>query len=1039
MILIGRSIVHAQSSLGTRFPRQDSLNENETDMKCVLISSLLLALTLSPVGSLWGQGYSAQDAAGKMTVADGLQIQLFASEPQVRQPIFVKCDDRGRLWTIQYLQYPNPAGLKRVKVDRWSRTVYDRVPKPPPHGPRGADQITILEDTDGDGRADQFKDFINGLNLTTGVAFGHGGVFVIQVPYLLFYPDRNRDDVPDSDPEVLLTGFGMEDAQSLANHLTWGPDGWLYGLNGSTTTCKIRGIEFQQGVWRYHPLTKEFELFAEGGGNLYGLTFDADGNLFYSSNGGLFWHAVQGGYYQKSFGKHGPLHNLYTYGYFKNTKNSGVTGTPTTGGTIYLGGTFPQRFRGAFLCGNFLGHSASWWKVKPRQTTVEAQHGGLLFDSRDNWFGPTDLALGPDGAIYISDFHDRRTAHPDPDANWDRSNGRIYRLQAADAPPPQKINLAALSGDELINLLAHPNGWFAQRARVLLAERRDESLWPRLREIARSTDDARHALQGLWALHVSGGLDEKFAGELLNHPYPYLRAWVVRLLGDDKTVSDEFGAKLIKLAAEAPSPIVRSQLACTAKRLPSNVGLPIVRTILDRNLDAGDLRIPLLLWWAVESKALSDRESVLDQFANRDAWKAPANQQILLNLVRRYAAEGTKTGYASCLKLLETAPQNGRQSVYTALERGLSERSAGLQGIGHGGLYAQFAASGRDSAVAESRTYDPPTAAFKQAIRTAWQRDQENQLLLKLALRSEVIDASDYLLNQISQAGAKDPQLPAMLTLLQEYGDENCVPLVLRRLDDSHPEAVQSAAIGVLTRFGTPAAAEQLLARYHSFPPKLQSQVRDLLLARKDSAVRFLELIDKGKVKPESVPIEQLRQIALHNDKRLDKLVRKHWGNIQPGTAEEKLAQMRRFNNDLRAAKGHAKRGAELFKKHCATCHALFDQGGKIGPDLTKANRSDRAALLANIVDPSAVIRKQYLSYVIETTRGRVLTGIVAEEDAGSVTLVDAKDNRTKVPRSRIEFMQESATSLMPEKLLDQLKPQELRDLFAYLQSNAKP
>ena len=198
-----------------------------------------------------------------MTVADGLAASLFAHEPEVRQPIFCKCDDQGRLWTIQYLQYPNPAGLKRVKVDRYSRTVYDRKPEPPPHGPRGADRITICEDTDGDGRADRFRDFVAGLNLCTGLEFGYGGVFVIQAPYLLFYPDRNHDDVPDGDPEVLLDGFGLEDAQSLANHLTWGPDGWLYGLNGSTTTCQIRGIEFQQGVWRYHPRTREFELFCD--------------------------------------------------------------------------------------------------------------------------------------------------------------------------------------------------------------------------------------------------------------------------------------------------------------------------------------------------------------------------------------------------------------------------------------------------------------------------------------------------------------------------------------------------------------------------------------------------------------------------------------------------------------------------------------------------------------------------------------------------------------------------------------------------------
>ena len=221
---------------------------------------VFLALALS-ASFACGQGFPPDEAVRRMTLPKGFRASLVAAEPAVRQPVAIDFDERGRLWVMQYLQYPNPAGLKRVKVDRYSRTVYDRVPEPPPRGPRGADRLTILAD---DGKLG--KDFIGGLNLASGFAFGHGGVYVLQVPYLLFYPDRNRDDVPDADPEVLLTGFGMEDAHSVANSLTWGPDGWLYGCQGSTVTANIRGIEFQQGVWRYHPLTKRFELFCEGGG-----------------------------------------------------------------------------------------------------------------------------------------------------------------------------------------------------------------------------------------------------------------------------------------------------------------------------------------------------------------------------------------------------------------------------------------------------------------------------------------------------------------------------------------------------------------------------------------------------------------------------------------------------------------------------------------------------------------------------------------------------------------------------------------------------
>ncbi|MEX2286923.1 MAG: PVC-type heme-binding CxxCH protein, partial [Planctomycetaceae bacterium] len=215
-----------------------------------------------------------QDEIKHLTIADGLQISLYASEPHVRQPLSISFDDRGRMWVLQYIQYPIPEGLKAVQVDQYLRTKYDKVPEPPPRGPRGHDKISILEDTDGDGRIDAAKDFLTELNLASGMALGHGGVFVVQSPYLLFYADRNRDDVPDGDPEVLLSGFGMEDAHAFANSLTWGPDGWLYGAQGSTVTADIRGIGFQQGVWRYHPLTKQFELFGEGGGNQWGIDFD---------------------------------------------------------------------------------------------------------------------------------------------------------------------------------------------------------------------------------------------------------------------------------------------------------------------------------------------------------------------------------------------------------------------------------------------------------------------------------------------------------------------------------------------------------------------------------------------------------------------------------------------------------------------------------------------------------------------------------------------------------------------------------------------
>jgi putative membrane-bound dehydrogenase-like protein len=944
-----------------------------------------------------------------MSVAEGLAVGLFASEPEVRQPILVKCDDRGRLWVIQYLQYPNPAGLKRVQVDRYSRTVYDRVPEPPPHGPRGADRITICHDADGDGRADTFQDFVSGLNLCTGLEFGDGGVYVLQAPYLLFYADRDGDDVPDGDPEVLLSGFGMEDAQSQANHLTFGPDGWLYGLNGSTTTCLIRGIEFQQGVWRYHPRTKAFELFCEGGGNCFGLTFDAVGRLIFSSNGGLCWHGVQGAYYEKSFGKHGPLHNPYAYGWFGSVEHTGLTGRPNTGGTIYLADAFPGQYRGAFLCGDFLGHTCSWWKVAPRGSTIKMALGGLLLDSHDTWFGATDMCLAPDGGMFVCDFTDKRTAHPDPDANWDTSNGRVYKIVPADSPQPNvKVDVQGLGSHELVELLRHPNHWWRDRARRHLALRGDQATFARLRADALQQADGELALESLWTLHVSGGCGDDLSLELLAHRDEHVRAWTVRLLGDARRVTPEIAKSLARLAATDPSVVVRSQLASTAKRLPGRDALPIIGALVERDEDASDPHLPWLIWWAIEDKAIEQMPALVDLFGS-GAWRHPLMRDNARRLIRRYAATSTGAAYTACTRLLEATPDDQVDGMFAELARGLSERKP----------------SG-----------EPVSPRLQKLIAARWQTSPKNPLYLELALQLQLPSAEEGLLALVGDPATDDQRRITALGLMRRFGSGKNIPAVLTWIDPQQPEDVERAAVSAAGRFDDARVIEHLLSVYPRLPTALRGDVREVLLSRPKSTLALLAQVERGSIPADEIPLEQLRKAALHHDAAIDGLVRKLWGNVGPGAPEEKLADIRRFSNDLRAGEGDKAAGKTIFKKQCGACHQLFGEGNHVGPELTKANRGDRDALLANIVDPSSVIRKEYASYVVATQSGQVLAGLLVEQDPASVTVVDAKNQRTRIPRGEIDEIEESHVSLMPEKLLEQLTPQELRDLFAYLQGN---
>lgn len=984
------------------------------------------------------QGYAPEEAAQRMSVAEGFSVELVAAEPLVRQPVAIDFDNQGRLWALQYLQYPNPAGLKRVKVDRYSRTTYDRVPKPPPYGPKGADRLTILEDTDGDGRVDKAKDFVSGLNLATGFAFGRGGVFVLQTPYLLFYPDRDRDDIPDSNPEVLLTGFGMQDSSSLANSLVWGPDGWLYGAHGTNITASIRGIKFEQGLWRYHPERNDFELFCEGGSNMWGLDFDRDGNLLAGTNYGgyLMFHAVQGAYFQKSFAKHGELHNPFAFGYFGHVPHKNFQGGHVTvGGFLYQADAFPSRFRDKYISVDTLGHAARWHHVTPNASTLQSENGGLLLQANDTWFAPSDCTLGPDGAVYIADWHDQRTAHPDPDATWDRRNGRVFRLKWNAAKPVEHFDPDALSTDQLIHTLKSSNEWHVRRARQVLAVRREPSVAANLKETVLTSKDESHVLQALWTLATIGQFDDPIGNELLDHSAANIRSWAIRLLGDTKQVSKQTWQKMILLAESESSPVVVSQLAASAKRLPAEQCIPIARAIAARSEFQSDPYIPLLTWWAIEHHAISGVDEVLQAFANPPAWKSPMlSEMILGRLMRRYAGDGSSAGLRACAVLLAAAPDDSkRRQMITNLD-------AGLKLLGRKKTPRLPLPENRLAIKQVDRPHvvDPLNeipSELANALDNLWSEQTTDALTIRVSAR---LGNRSALHRAVALAADKIPteQRLQMMAILQELGDtETCFEAGMQFVGNAEPDVIRIAALKMLARVSDERITKHLLLVYQDMSESLRMHACDVLLGRAESALAFLQAIDRGKFPAEEVTVDQLRRVALHQDEKIDALVQKHWGNFQAGTHEEKLAEIRRIRNDLRAGSGNTSQGKLAFKKHCATCHKLFDDGNEIGPDLTTANRTDRDFLLVSIVDPNAQIRKEYLNYTVVTRDGRILTGLLAEQTRASVTVLDAKNQRTTIANDEVESMMVSSVSLMPEKTLNELTPQQTRDLFAYLQS----
>jgi putative membrane-bound dehydrogenase-like protein len=1032
----------------------------------MLRALLAVLLPICFARPILAQGYSPQEAVKHMKVPEGFQVKLVASEPDVRKPVTITFDGKGRMWVIQYLQYPNPNGLKPVKVDQYLRTTYDRIPEPPPKGPKGADRITIFYDPDETGRYRKHKDFVTGLNLASGMALGYGGVFVAQPPYLLFYPDRNGDDVPDGDPEVLLSGFGMEDSHALANSLQWGPDGWLYGAQGSTVTAHIRGIVFQQGIWRYHPITKEFELFAEGGGNTWGLDFDQHGNAIAGTNWGnsAMLHQVQGGYYIKGFAKHGPLHNPYTFGYFDHVPYTGFKGGHVTcGGIMYQGDAFPKQFDNTYIAGNLLANAVYWHVLERKGSSFTAHFGGDFLIGNDNCFRPVDCLVGPDGALYIADWCDKRANHVDPVNNWDMSRGRIYKVEANRSPLPSLTgggvvggvggrDLNQLSSKEVVELLSHPNDWYRREANRILAERRDASVIPDLRKRVLERQD-QLALEALWALYVSGGFDETLAAKLLHHANEDVRSWTIRFLGDPRCavrgspdpalqpaeglqvrkgdlrsepkagsgdprlarkagnqgVSAEFQSRLVELARTETSPVVRSQLACSCKRWPAGTSLPIIGELLRRNEDVEDPHIPLLLWWSIEDKAISNREEVLGLLDSAEAWKTPLIERFIgERLARRYMAEGTEVGYAACARLLAKAPQ-------------AADTNRLVQGM-------EKALEGRQLASV------PP--ALQLPLTDLWTKQPPDPLLVRFALRLGSPAAYARALQFTLDPKINDSDRSGLIETLGQIGKPDCVPVLEKLLAESKSNSIRQAALGALQTFADPRIADAILGLYPKLTGDLRTRAQAMLFSRPASALAFLKAVDEGKIDSKEVPLEQLRRAMLYNNPDLKKLVAKHWGQVAAPPPGEKVARINSVLHLLGQGPGNPAKGKALFQKNCATCHTLFGEGNQIGPDLTTADRRNRSFLVTSIVDPSASIRPEYMAHSLTAIDGRVLIGLIVESSPKTVTLLDAKNERTVVSRDKIESLEPSPISLMPENILDPLDDQQIRDLFSYLQAS---
>ena len=953
-------------------------------------------------------------ALATFTVQHGFRLQLVASEPLVADPVGACFDADGRLYVAQMHGYPFSQEPTRLN--------------PKGGGKPDAGIVRLLEDTDGDGRFDRSVKFADKIRWPTSVCCYDGGVFVLAPPKLHYFKDTTGDGVADV-RRVVLTGFGRDNVQSVANNLKWGLDNRITlaaGRNGGKLTHKGRTILTLGGKdISFDPRT--MDVLALTGGVQFGNSFDAWGNRFVCSNSNHIQHVVlprrylsrrpglsppsairsiaAGGAAAPVFRKSGaePWRIVRTRRRVSDPKTKARLSrteqfaigffTSATSVTIYTGNAYPGPFRGNAFIGDVGGNLVHRKTMTPAGPTFVARRADQKVEfiaSTDNWFRPVNFVNGPDGALYILDMYRETIEHPYSvpedikkflrlESGDDR--GRIYRLVPPKWKRPEPVKLSAAGPGDLVRALESDNGWTRQTAHRLLWERGDRPTVPLLVETVRRSEQPLARAHALWILHGLKALEDSVLVAALADPSPRVREQAT-VLAEDRLDRSGFQPALARLAGD-PDPRVRYQVAFSLGTLDAaGRELPLFR--LAKRAPSDDH-----LRFAVMSSSLGLENALLRALLQDRAFLAAKGSSAWLTDFARLAGANPKpTEAVSILRLVlgEPQPSRRRAELLTALGNGLSRRGQSVLGI-----------------LADRATPAPIRAAADRVFRQA--------------------------VSNVAQSSASTTERVSAAQLLGFAPSSVAVPALAGRLGPGDPPALQQAAVASLARHPAPKTWSALLTDWRGHSPRLRSDIVDVLVQRPASAGLLLDAVAGGRVLIADITLEK-RQLLINNR---NSRLRARAAKLLAGTPTPDRAKVIARYTPALDKTGDAKAGAAVFKKLCAACHKVGTVGHKLGPDLNSVSNKSPRDLLINILDPNREAQPNFMTYTLVTVEGRVLTGIVAAETANTVTLTRAEGKQDIVPRSRIEMLVSNGKSLMPEGLEKELSPRALRDVVAWI------
>lgn len=974
-----------------------------------LTVSLLLASCSRPVSER-PKALTPAQSIEAMKLSEDFRVEVFASEPDIMDPVEMAWDENGRLYIAEMRDYPDD----------------------PPPGKPARSFIRMMEDSDGDGKFEKNVVFADQVLAVSGLMPWKGGLIVTSAPDVLYMKDNDGDGKADI-REVLYTGFPKVNQEARITNLRLGIDNWIYAANegrdGTITSPKypklpsimVRGADF-----RFQPVRGNFE--PASGPTQFGMTFDNWGNRFLTQNTIHLRHAVMpmqylarapflqvGAVSQNLYDNAGPSVPLYPltkpqewrelrtklrqqrYNENKLDRVEHVGGfiTAASGSTVYTGDAFPQEYVGSIFTGDVNGNLIRRDVLTPRGVTFTAKAAKDKVEflaSTDVWFRPCNFANAPDGNLYFTDIYREFIETPESIPDEIKKNmdfyagdtlGRIYRIVPNKSRVKRDLRpkLGGLSSAELVKLFEHENGWHRITAQRLLLERQDKSVAAQLKEMAAKSQSPLARAHALWMMDGLGVLEAGQVEAALKDPHAGVREQAIRMA---EGFLPKLGDAVLAKASDS-EPRVQFQAALTAGNIKSPKALETLATVAAKQ---GEDR-----WFRV---------AVLSSVSNQPL-------EFLNQLLSRNA-----TGMAPELMAMIGSRRNPSElSQALVLAERIKPVEAGLDGLARG---LRLAAAGRLQAPGIEAPLSKYLQSQSEPVRNAaWEvaRYFELKELVAKAMKD-----------------AAEPSTPLAVRVRAvralRGGDLGKVaPIVDQILASNPPSEVQTAAVEAMSAFDDVKVSDTLLKYWRGYSPEARTKAVAAMLGVQKRIPVLLDAVEQGKIEASAIDVAARARLMEQVGDRAKKLFAAKAGD------RGKVVESYR---PVLAIAGNVEHGRKVFDDNCAKCHMPRKQGGRVGPDLSGINNKTKEELLTSILNPSYSIEPRYTNYIITTKDGRMHDGVIASETPAVVTLRGGSEEADDIIlRSNITEVRASAISLMPEDLESSINQQQMADLISYL------